>query len=84
VIYTADIRYRRTAVRILVDVDESQVRQLDRLARKRNQSRAALIRHAFAEYLKRCDSLDAADAFGLWGEGRIDGLAYQEKIRREW
>jgi hypothetical protein len=24
------------------------------------------------------------DAFGLWGKRKVDGLAYQEKARREW
>jgi hypothetical protein len=27
---------------------------------------------------------DEDDAFGLWGKRKVDGLAYQEKVRREW
>jgi hypothetical protein len=24
------------------------------------------------------------EAFGSWGEDAVDGLAYQERVRREW
>lgn len=71
-------------MRALVDIDDSQVRELDRLARKQKQSRAALIREAVADYLETRTRTTTEEAFGLWGQRKIDGLAYQEKIRSEW
>jgi metal-responsive CopG/Arc/MetJ family transcriptional regulator len=71
-------------MRALVDIDESQVRELDRLAKKQKQSRAALIREAIADYLEKKAQGTAENAFGLWGRRKVDGLAYQEKIRNEW
>lgn len=71
-------------MRALVDIEESQIRELDRLARKQRQSRAALIREAVADYLGKHARNTTEDAFGLWGTRAVDGLAYQEKIRSEW
>ncbi|MEQ9331005.1 ribbon-helix-helix protein, CopG family [Thalassobaculum sp.] len=71
-------------MRALVDIDEGQVRDLDRLAKQEKRSRAALIREAVADYLERRGRQTAEDAFGLWGQHKTDGLAYQEKIRSEW
>ena len=71
-------------MRTLVDIAESQVRALDELARARDQSRAALIREAIGDFLKQRQQSRAADGFGLWGRGGEDGLAYQDRIRREW
>ncbi|GLS29858.1 Ribbon-helix-helix protein, copG family [Mesorhizobium albiziae] len=71
-------------MRALVDIDESQILELDRLARKQKQSRAALIREAVADYLGKQAQETTESAFGLWGKRKVDGLAYQEKIRGEW
>jgi predicted transcriptional regulator len=71
-------------MRILVDVAESQVRALDDLARAEEKSRAAVIREAICDFLKQRQQSRAADGFGLWGRGGEDGLAYQDRIRREW
>jgi len=71
-------------MRTLVEIAESQVRALDELARARDQSRAALIREAIGDFLKQHQQSSAADGFGLWGRGGEDGLAYQDRIRREW
>jgi len=71
-------------MRALVDMDEGQVKELDPLARKQKRSRAALIREAINDYLEKRKQETAESAFGLWGKGKIDGLAYQEKIRSEW
>lgn len=71
-------------MRTLVDMDEGQVHNLDALARRLKRSRAALIREAVAEYLDRNAVEDIEAAFGLWGDRKIDGLAYQEKLRSEW
>jgi metal-responsive CopG/Arc/MetJ family transcriptional regulator len=71
-------------MRALVDIDEQQIKELDRLARKQMLSRAALIRKAVADYLDKRAQDTEQNAFGLWGERKIDGLAYQEKVRSEW
>jgi len=71
-------------MRALVDIEEDQIRDLDRLAKQQKRSRAALIREAVADYLKQRRLREAENAFGLWGQPRIDGLTYQEKVRSEW
>ena len=70
-------------MRTLVDLEESQVQALDELARKEKRSRAALIRQAIDEYLLRRRKLEQLDAFGLWGERKVDGVTYQEQVRGE-
>ncbi|WP_291850601.1 CopG family transcriptional regulator [Bradyrhizobium sp.] len=71
-------------MRTLVDLGDSQIQALDELSKKEKRSRASLIRQAIDDYLgKRRDS-QAGDAFGLWGKRKMDGLAYQEKVRGEW
>lgn len=71
-------------MRALIDIDEQEIRELDRLARMEGRSRASLIRQAVSDFLKR-RTVDAdAEAFGLWGDRNTDGLAYQEKVRSEW
>jgi predicted transcriptional regulator len=71
-------------MRTLINIDEKQVLELDRLARNQNRSRAAVVREAVANYLKRQTAETQKDAFGLWGQRKVDGLAYQEKMRGEW
>lgn len=71
-------------MRALVDIDDNDVRELDRLARSQKRSRAAVIREAVTDYLQARARETTEDAFGLWGKRKIDGLAYQEKIRSEW
>lgn len=70
-------------MRTLVDLVDSQVEALDRLARRQDRSRASLIREAVDDYLGRhCESED--EAFGSWGKDGVDGLAFQERVRSEW
>jgi len=72
-------------MRTLIDLHDSQIEALAALCERVKQPRAALIREAVAEYLEKRRSLNAVDeAFGLWGQGEVDGLAYQEKARAEW
>lgn len=71
-------------MRILVDIAEKQIHALDSLSKGAKRSRAALIRDAVGDYLTRQRAQRPSDAFGLWGDQKIDGLAYQEKIRSEW
>jgi metal-responsive CopG/Arc/MetJ family transcriptional regulator len=70
-------------MRTLVDVTDAQLRALDELSKEGKRSRAALIREAIDDYLKR-RAKPRDDAFGLWGKRKIDGVAYQEGVRGEW
>lgn len=71
-------------MRALVEIREPQIQELDRLAKKTKQSRAALIRQAIDDYLEKRSAEALDDGFGLWGNAKIDGVAYQEKVRSEW
>jgi metal-responsive CopG/Arc/MetJ family transcriptional regulator len=71
-------------MRTLVDLSDSQIQALDELSKKENRSRASLIRQAIDDYLGKRRDKQADDAFGLWGKRKVDGLAYQEKVRGEW
>lgn len=74
-------------MRTLVDIPEPQLRELTRLSKRKKVSRAAVIREAVSTYLDRHRSRkekDMRDAFGLWGDRKIDGLEYQRKLRDEW
>ncbi len=71
-------------MRALVDMNDAQVEALDMLARREHRSRAALIRAAIDDYLARHHHEQVADGFGLWGKRKMDGLAWQEKVRSEW
>ncbi|MBX3142330.1 MAG: ribbon-helix-helix protein, CopG family [Trueperaceae bacterium] len=71
-------------MRALVDMNEDQVEALDTLAKRVGTSRAALIRAAIDAYLAAQDRHEEEEGFGLWGDRKVDGLEYQEKIRSEW
>lgn len=71
-------------MRTLVDLGDAQVQALDELASRDKRSRAALIRQAIDDFLAKRHSDQGSDAFGLWGKRKVDGVAYQEKARREW
>ena len=68
----------------LVDLGDSQVEALDRLAKRQDRSRASLLREAVDDYLGRHRLDDEDEAFGLWSKNAGDGLAFQEQARREW
>jgi len=71
-------------MRMLVDVGDTQLQELDELSKEEKRSRAALIREAIDDFLAKRRSKHEGDAFGLWGKHKIDGLVYQEKVRNEW
>lgn len=71
-------------MRALIDMNDAQVEALDTLAKRMRQSRAALIRAAIDDYLDRHHREQVEASFGLWGTRKVDGLAYQEKVRGEW
>lgn len=71
-------------MRTLVDLGDTQIHALDELSKKEKRSRAALIRQAIDDYLQKRHDTQEGEAFGLWGKRKVDGLAYQEKVRGEW
>jgi predicted transcriptional regulator len=71
-------------MRILTEIEDKHIEQLDELAAQSKRSRAAVIRDAVTAYLGIHKQAHAEDAFGLWGKRKTDGLAYQKKIRAEW
>ena len=71
-------------MRTLVDIGDAQIQALDELSKKEKRSRAALIREAIDDYVGKRRGGRQGDAFGLWGKRKVDGLAYQEKVRGEW
>ncbi|MGY2800144.1 metal-responsive CopG/Arc/MetJ family transcriptional regulator [Ewingella americana] len=70
--------------RIVIDLPEEDLRQLDTLKAIRQVPRAEIIRQALAGYLQnnRVDSSNSA--FGLWGSKGVDGVTYENQMREEW
>jgi len=71
-------------MRILTEIGDGQLKALDELSKREKTSRAALIRHAVDDLLTKHRQERQTDAFGLWGDQKVDGLVYQEKLRSEW
>ena len=70
-------------MRTLVDIPESELEELNILSRARRVSRAELIRQAVAGFLAQ-NKAGLEESAGLWKGRRVDGVEYQEQIRREW
>ncbi len=70
-------------MRMLVDLPEVELEQLNELSRTRRVSRAELIRQAVAGYLEQ-NRVGLENSFGLWKRKAEDGVAYQERLRSEW
>lgn len=71
--------------RTLVGLPDKALKDLDALSEIQHVSRAELIRQAVSLYLEKFKPADKADeAFGLWETKKIDGLAYQARLREEW
>lgn len=71
------------AMRTLVDIPDRQIDDLTRLCTSKRVSRAEIIRQAIALYIE-LNKPAAADAFGIWKNRSVEGLACQEKMRSEW
>jgi metal-responsive CopG/Arc/MetJ family transcriptional regulator len=70
-------------MRTLVDIPEKQIKALTAISQAEKVSRAEVIREAIAYYLEKKEP-QSGDAFGLWQDHKVDGLAYQEQVRAEW
>ncbi|WP_349436514.1 CopG family transcriptional regulator [Pararhizobium sp. A13] len=71
-------------MRTLIDITERQVQALEDIAKSKKLSRAAVVRAAIDDYVRRHRRIENDNAFGLWGGDGMDGLEYQEKVRSEW
>ncbi len=71
-------------MKTLVEIEDADIEALDVLAERSKQSRSALIRKAIADFLAVANANAKDEGFGLWGKRRVDGLAYQKKVRSEW
>lgn len=71
--------------RTLVGFSDRDLSELDALSALKQVPRSELIRQAVSAYLEKLrPAAIADDAFGLWKDKKIDGLAYQKKLRDEW
>jgi len=68
----------------LVELLDTELEALDRLAQKENVSRSVLIERAIHAFLQKSDKQTRAEGFGLWGDRVVDGLDFQQKVRGEW
>ena len=71
-------------MRILIDLADSQAAALDELSKVEKKPRAALIRRAIDDYLAKRRVVQEKEAFGLWGNDKVDGMAYQKRLRCDW
>jgi metal-responsive CopG/Arc/MetJ family transcriptional regulator len=71
-------------VRTIVDLPKSIIDELDELARREEISRAEAVRRAMAEYLQSRRRARSDAAFGIWKSRKVDSLAYEDDLRREW
>lgn len=74
------------SMRTIVDIPDSQVKILDQMSKKKNVSRASVIREALAKYINSYSYSKKGYelAFGVWKNKKLDSLKYQQKLRDEW
>lgn len=71
-------------MKTLIEIEDADIEALDAIAARSKQSRSALIRKAIGDFLAATNVNAKDEGFGLWGKRKIDGMAYQKKIRAEW
>lgn len=70
--------------RIVVDLPDEDIRQLDNLKLIHDIPRAEIIRRAIEGYLRSNNASTNKNAFGLWKNQNDDGVEYQHSLREEW
>lgn len=76
--------YDDALMRTIIDLPSGQLDALDALCRRDRISRAEAIRRAVAAHVGRVSASARSEAFGLWRDRNLDGLAYQQRVRDEW
>lgn len=71
-------------MRTVIDVPDKLIHSLDRVSGNEQRSRAALIREAISEFLRKKSVAPAEAAFGIWKKRTTDGVRYQRDLRDEW
>ena len=71
-------------MRTLVDIPQEDLVRLTELGKENHVSRAALIREAISAYLAPRGKSDLRKFYGLLKDNPEDGLAMQERLRKEW
>jgi metal-responsive CopG/Arc/MetJ family transcriptional regulator len=70
-------------MRMLVDLPDAELQQLNELSRARKTSRSQLIRIAVKGFLEQ-NKPGLEKSFGIWKRRHEDGVAYQMRLRDEW
>jgi hypothetical protein len=72
--------------RILTEIPDDDVKELDAIARREGKSRAAVLREAISNFLAEGAKEGFEKYFGLWERhgSTVDGLDYERKLRGEW
>lgn len=73
-----------TTMRTIIELPDPDVEALDALCRRDGISRAEAIRRAVTKHLLENRVGESGAAFGLWRARPVDGLKYQQRLRREW
>jgi metal-responsive CopG/Arc/MetJ family transcriptional regulator len=72
-------------MRTIIDLPVEQLEALDGICRLDRISRAEAIRQAVTLLMRQRGAGRSGMAFGIWrGTHQVDGLKYQERLRREW
>jgi hypothetical protein len=78
-IYYIYIIYMRT----IIDIPDDQAAPLAEVCQRIHISRAEAVRRGIALFLRQ-NGGSADDAYGLWKDRKIDGVEYQQALRKEW
>ena len=75
-------------MRTIIEIPNPTVERLDELCQQQKCSRAAIIRKAIEEFLakqtERSESEIYNQIFGIRRKNPVDGVEYQNKLRKEW
>jgi hypothetical protein len=71
-------------MRTLVDIPAKDLDLLNDVTRTLAISRAEFVRRAISKSLEPHRQSQKQEAFGLWANRPVDGLRYQERMRKEW
>lgn len=68
----------------VIDLPDALSSKLAELAHRDGVSEGEIVAAAVQRYVKQSTPGEQDAAFGLWREGAVDGLAYQQALRAEW
>ncbi len=71
-------------MRIILEIPNEKVKELDRLCKAQKISRAELVRRAIDKYLLDTQLVRREASFGIWKRKKIDSLKYEASLRNEW